>query len=168
MALSLYDVSIPAFIQSFKNTAGILEKAKSYAEEKGMPLSKLTEASLIADMKPLTYQIQRMSDTAKGVPVRIAQTESVSMEDNETSFDDLQARIAKTLKVLEKVEAGSMDGKLDMEIKIQAGPRELRFTGQSYVLTFALPNFYFHETTAYAILRHMGVPIGKKDFLGNI
>ena len=168
MALSLYDVTIPVFIRSFNNTAAFLNKAKSHAEEKGTPLSQLLDGRLIEDMKPLTYQIQRMSDTAKGAAARLSGTEIVPMADDEASFDDLQARIAKTLEVLKAVDPGSMDNKLDAEIKLPIPPDGVTFTGKSYVLSFVLPNFYFHQLTAYAILRQMGVPVGKLDFLGSV
>ena len=168
MALSLYDITIPAFIRSFDITAAFLNKAKSHAEEKGIPLSKLLEGRLIDDMKPLTYQIQRMSDCAKGAAARLSGTDIVPMPDNEASFEDLQERIAKTVELLKAVDPSSMDGKLNAEIKLPIPPNGVTFTGKSYVLLFTLPNFYFHELTAYAILRQMGVPVGKLDFLGSV
>ncbi len=168
MALSLYDVSIPVFIRSLRNLSAILEKGRSFADEKGLPHSTLLEARLIDDMSPLTAQIQRASDAAKFVAVRVAGVESVAMQDNEASFDDLQARIAATIAFLEAVPGDAMDGREEDVVTIKMPSRSIEFTARDYVLHFALPNFFFHVTTAYDLLRHKGVPIGKMDFLGGI
>ncbi|KQQ38612.1 hypothetical protein ASG19_06150 [Rhizobium sp. Leaf306] len=166
MSLSLYDVSVPAFIRGFANLSEILKKAEAFADEKGIPHSQLLEACLIEDMLPLTGQIQRASDTAKFVPVRVGQLENVAMEDNEVTFADLHARIDKTVAFLKTVVPASMSGRDEAEVVLKTRSGEMKFTATDYVLGFALPNFYFHLTAAYAILRHKGVPIGKTDYLG--
>jgi hypothetical protein len=166
MPISLYDASVPAFIRSLTALSVILEKGRAFADEKGIPHATLLEARLIEDTAPLTAQIQRASDSAKGTAVRVGQVENVAMADDETSFDDLQARIAKTIAFLNTVPANSMDGREDAEVILTTPNGSMPFTGQSYVLGFALPNFYFHVTTAYGLLRRAGVPLGKLDYLG--
>ena len=166
MSLSLYDVSIPVFIRTFGNLTEILKKGEAFADEKGMAHKELLEARLIEDMYPLTGQIQRASDAAKFAAVRVTGMENVPMADDEASFAELYARIEKTVALLKSVPQNAMDGKEEVEVvlKTQNGPVE--FTGRSYILNFAIPNFFFHATTAYAILRHKGVPVGKMDYLG--
>jgi uncharacterized protein len=159
MPLSLYDITIPPFIRSLKALSAFLEKGRLHASSDERAL---LDSRLIADMEALPYQIQRISDTARGCAVRVAKTEPVPMEDNEKTFAELQERITKTIQVLEKVDPKSMDGM--EEVKVTVGKREL--TAQSYVLGFAVPNFYFHVSIAYAILRKEGAPIGKMDYLG--
>jgi hypothetical protein len=165
MSLSLYDISIPVFITALRNLSHNLHKGEAYAAEQGIAEVELTTARLFPDMLPLTGQIQRASDTARFVAVRVGQTEPRPMADNEVSLADLQARIAATIDYLSAVAPDSMDGRETSAVSFKAGPRTLNFTGTSYILGFALPNFYFHVTTAYAILRHKGVPLGKTDFL---
>ena len=166
MPISLYEISVPPFIRGLNNLSAILKKGEAYADEKGIPHEELLQAKLFEDMFPLTYQIQRASDASKGAAVRVADVEPVSMEDNETTFADLQARIQKTIDLLKGVKETSMDGKEESEVVLKTGAGAFKFTSTSYLLTFALPNFYFHVTTAYAILRHKGVPVGKMDYLG--
>jgi hypothetical protein len=168
MALSFYDASIPLFIRGFDNLSAILEKSRAYADEKGIAHSELLEARLIADMAPLTAQIQRCSDTAKGAAVRVGQVDNIAMPDTETSFDELQARIAATVAFLKAVPAGNFDGREEATVALPTPNGEIPFRAQDYVLGFALPNFFFHLTTAYALLRMKGVPIGKLDYLGGI
>jgi hypothetical protein len=119
-------------------------------------------------MSPLTSQIPRASDSAKFVAVRVGGIEGVVMEDNEASFDDLQARIAATIALLETVRGDMMDGREEDQVTLKTPNRSIEFKARDYVLHFALPNFFFHVTTAYDLLRHKGVPIGKTDFLGGI
>jgi uncharacterized protein len=166
MSLSLYDISVPVFLRAFRNLSDILEKGRAFADEKGIPHSELLEARLYPDMAPLTGQIQRASDTAKFTAIRVAQVENVSMADTETSFDELQARIAATVAFLEKVPAKAIEERETAEIVLKLGPLSKTFTAPEYLLVFALPNFFFHITTAYDILRHKGVPVGKLDFIG--
>jgi hypothetical protein len=166
MSLSLYDISVPAFIRGFGNLSAILKKAEAFADEKGIPHAGLLQARLYEDMLPLTGQIQRVSDTAKFVPVRIGGVETVAMADEEASFADLHSRINRTVDFLKTVDPASMVDKEHVEVVIKTRAGSTTFNGRNYLLNFALPNFYFHLTTAYAILRHKGVPIGKLDFLG--
>ncbi len=166
MSLSLYDISVPVFLRAFRNLSDIIEKGRAFANEKGIPHSELLEARLFSDMAPLTAQIQRASDTAKFTAIRVGQVENVPMADTETSFDDLQARIAATVAFLEKVPPESMEGREIAEIVLKLGNLSKTFTAPEYLLAFALPNFFFHVTTAYDLLRHKGVPIGKLDFIG--
>ncbi|WP_159587874.1 DUF1993 domain-containing protein [Chelativorans xinjiangense] len=168
MSLSLYDVSVPVFLSAFGNLSKILEKGRAFADEKGMAHAELLEARLFPDMAPLTAQIQRASDTAKFTAMRVGQVENVAMEDNETSFDELQTRIAATVAFLKAVPAHSMDGREEAEVVLKTGQGSMTFTARNYVLGFAIPNFYFHVTTAYALLRHKGVPLGKMDYIGRI
>ena len=165
MALSLYEISIPVFLRGFANLSAILEKGRAFVDEKGIPHSKLLEARLFDDMLPLTGQIQRASDAAKLASVRVAQVATVAMEDNEASFDELQARIAATVKFLKGVPQEAMDGREEAEVVLPLRSGSLTFTARDYMLAFAIPNFFFHVTTAYGILRHNGVPLGKMDYL---
>lgn len=154
-------------IKGLKTLTHILQKAEEYAKEKNIPLSDLVEGRLAPDMLPLSKQIQIASNTSKNVAVRVGGTEAVLMEDTETTFPQLYKRIDDTIKVLQDTDAKVLEGKETAEVVMKTGSGEKTFTGQAYILGFALPNFYFHVTTAYAILRSKGVPIGKKDFLLN-
>lgn len=138
------------------------------ANDKDMPHTSLLDARLFEDMAPLTAQIQRASDTAKFAVVRVGQVENVAMADDEQSFDDLQNRIKRTIAFLETVAAVSMNGRDEAEVVLPAPNGAMTFTGRDYLLGFALPNFFFHVTTAYAILRHKGVPVGKLDYIGAV
>lgn len=157
MPLSFYEISIAVFIRGLTNLSAFLKKGEAYADEKGIPHSKLLEARLTDDMAALIYQIQRVSDSSKGAAVRIGGAESVALEDNEATFADLQGRIQKTIDILKTVKESNMVGKEDDKVVLKTGSGEMTFTAKSYLLEFAIPNFYFHETTAYALLRHMGV-----------
>jgi len=168
MATQLYDLTVPVFLRGFHAMSGFLAKGEAFAAEKGIDPAELLNARLIEDMGPLTSQVQRASDSAKFTAVRIGGLENVAMPDEETSFADLQARIAKTVAFLNSVPRESIDGKEDAPVELKTPTRTMQFTGSSYVLGFVLPNFYFHVTTAYALLRHKGVPIGKMDFLGGV
>ena len=168
MSLSLYDASIPVFLRGFANLSAILEKARVYADEQGIAHAELLEARLIDDMLPLTAQIQRCSDTAKGTAVRVGQVANVAMADTETSFDALQARIAATVEFLKAVPVASIEGREAAEVTFPLPSGDMQFSGRDYVFGFALPNFFFHLTTAYAILRMKGVPVGKLDYLGGL
>jgi hypothetical protein len=168
MALSLYEASIPLFIRGFGSLSAILEKGRAFADESGMAHSKLLEARLIEDMAPLTAQVQRCSDSAKGAAVRVGQVANVAMPDTEASFGDLHARIAATVEFLQAVPATSFDGRDDATVTLQTPNGDIPFVARDYVLGFALPNFFFHLTTAYALLRMKGVPIGKLDYLGGV
>lgn len=166
MSLSMYQASIPVFIRMLGNLSAILEKAAAYAETKKIQPAVLINARLAPDMRPLSFQIQIASDMAKGCAARLAGIDVPSFPDTETTFPELQTRIAKTLTFLQSVSAAQIDGSEERNITLKTGGREMHFTGQAYLLSFVLPNFYFHVTTAYAILRHNGLEIGKQDFLG--
>jgi uncharacterized protein len=167
MSLSLYDVSVPVFIRSLENLSGILDKARAFAGERGIDHAELLDARLFEDMAPLVAQIQRTSDTARFTAARVGQQEIAPIADDEASFDELKARIAATIAVLKAVPTNCMDGREEAEVILKTPKGDIPFTGKSYVLGFAVPNFFFHMTTAYDILRYKGVPVGKLDFLGN-
>lgn len=156
---SLYDVTIPTFLRALGNLDHILGKAEASGIE-GLP-----EARLIEDMHPLARQVQIASDTAKFTAVRLGQAEPLAMPDDETTLTQLRARIEKTIVYLQGVDRAGFEGREDAEVILKLPNGELPFTGLSYVTDFALPNFFFHVTTAYAILRAKGVEIGKMDFL---
>lgn len=168
MATDLYDLTVPAFIRGLRNLSAILEKAAAHAEEKGIDPLTLTSARLIDDMAPLTAQVQFASDSAKGAIIRIGELDPLPMPDTEQSFAELQERIAKTIAFLESVPRERIDGREDAQVVLKTPRGDFPFTGRSHALGFALPNFYFHVTTAYALLRQAGVPIGKLDYLGGI
>jgi hypothetical protein len=167
VSLSMYQASVPVFVRMFENLAKILEKAEQYAEEKKIDPSVLINARLAPDMYPLSRQVQIATDMAKGCAARLAGLEVPVYEDNETTFQELQARIAKTLAFIQSVGADRIDGSEERNITLKLRSREVNFTGQPYLLHFVLPNFYFHITTAYAILRHNCLAIGKMDFIGS-
>ena len=166
MPLTLYEATIPVFIRTFGHFSKFLDKGRAFADEKGIPHSELLEARLYPDMGPLTAQVQRASDTTRFAAIRVAQVEPVAMADNETSFDELQDRIARTVDFLKAVPPQAIDGGEDIQVTIKAQQFTTEYKGKDYLLSFALPNFYFHVTTAYGILRHKGVPLGKLDFFG--
>jgi len=166
MATELYDITVPAFLRGFAAMAAFLEKGRAWADENNVPHEELLNARIYEDMAPLTSQIQRVSDGAKLAVARLAQVDAPSMPDSEASFADLQARIAATADFIKSVPREKIDGREDAEIVLKLPNTELKFTGLSYVTSFALPNIYFHITTAYDILRMKGVPVGKRDYLG--
>ncbi|WP_028032317.1 DUF1993 family protein [Chelativorans sp. J32] len=166
MPVSLYDVSIPVFIRTFGHFSKFLDKGRAFADEKGIPHSELLDARLFPDMAPLTAQVQRASDTARFAAVRVAQIEAVPMPDTEASFGELQERIARTVDFLKGVPSDAINAGEDIEVTLKTQHFSTTFRGKDYLLGFALPNFYFHVTTAYGILRHKGVPLGKLDFFG--
>ncbi len=168
MATELYDLTVPVFIRGLQALSGLLEKGAAFAQEKGIDPLTLTSARLIPDMAPLTSQVQFASDTAKGCVIRLGQFDPVPMPDNEQSFGDLQARIAKTIAFLDSVPRDMIDGREDADVVLKVPNGEIPFTGRSHVLGFSLANFYFHISMAYALLRQAGVPVGKIDYLGGI
>ncbi len=168
MTLSMYQASVPAFQRALAALDAILDKALAYAEERKIDPAALTSARLYPDMHPLNRQVQLLSDTAKGACARLAGLPVPSFADTETTIPELKARIAKTLDFIATVRPEQIDGSEARDITLKAGAREYTFKGQDYLVFFALPNFYFHVTTAYAILRHNGLPIGKLDYLGAI
>jgi hypothetical protein len=163
---NLYDGTVTYFINGLNTLADILKKAEDHCKENNIPEKELMEASLAPDMKPLPFQIQTASNTSKNTLVRLISSEAVPMDDNESSFAELQERIARTVAILKKAKKEDFDFDANVEIKVPMGKMgEIPFSKKGYVQSFALPNFYFHVVTAYAILRMKGVAIGKGDFL---
>ena len=160
--LNLHDTAILPVIRSLNNLSKILKKGEDFADAKGIPHSELTEARIAPDMHNLAYQIYTLSNTAKFIAVRVGGVENQPWDDNEKTFEELQARIAKTLKFLDGVKREDFEGKEGNEVTL----REMKWDALTYVNAFALPNFYFHAVTAYDILRMKGVDVGKKDYLG--
>jgi len=165
LSLSLYEISLPVFIRMLKNLDSCLDKAVAHAKETGTDLSTYTDARLIEDMHPLPRQIHMASDGAKGAGARLAGIEPPSMPDVEVTIPDLKARIARTIAFLETITPEQVDGDDERNIELKFPNRVMNFTAKAFLLTFAMPNFMFHVTTAYALLRSKGVPLGKMDFL---
>jgi uncharacterized protein len=167
MTISMYAASIPVFRQMLNSLNDILGKAEAHATEKKLDPNALLQARLFPDMFALARQVQIATDFAKGATTRLAGLPVPSYEDNEQTFADLRARVAKTLALIDGITPAQVDGSEEREIVIQAGtPRERKFAGQDYLLHYALPQFFFHVTAAYALLRHNGVEVGKRDFIG--
>ncbi len=165
MSISMYEASTPCFARVLRALDGILLKAQAYAEERKIDPAVLLSARLYPDMFALTRQIQIATDHAKGALARLAGVEVPKFEDNEQSFDELRTRIARTIEFVESFKPEQINGSEEREFTFKAGPRELTFKGQAYLLSYAQPNFYFHVVTAYDILRHNGLNIGKRDYL---
>lgn len=166
MSLAMYDASIPVFIRSLGILSTILDKAAVHAEAKKIDPAVFITARLAPDMFSLARQVQAAGDTAKSSAAKLAGIDVPRYADTESTFPELQARIAKTVDFLRGIDAARLDGSEERTITLAAGGSEIKFPGRSYLLTFALPNFFFHVTAAYAILRHNGVEIGKRDYLG--
>lgn len=167
MNISMYQASAPRFANILNNLSGILDKAEAHCETKKIDPAALITSRLYPDMYTMARQVQVACDTAKGAVARLAGVEIPKHEDTERTFSELKARIAKTVEFIKTFQPGQLDGTEDKEIVMKLGAREVTFKGMQYLLGFAYPNFYFHVTTAYAILRHDGVEIGKRDFMGN-
>ena len=168
MTLSMYKASVPVFVKGLTNLKSILEKAKAHAEEKKIDETVFAGARLYPDMLPLTGQVQIATDFARGTTARLAGVEMPKWEDNEKTLAELIARVDRTLEYVKPFAASQIDGTEGKEITRTLRGQPRTFTGLNYLLQFALPNFYFHSTTAYALLRHNGVEIGKMDFLGTL
>jgi len=167
MSISMYEASIPQFVRMLGNLSAILDKAKAHAEAKNIDGAVLINARLAPDMYPLSQQIQIATYMAKACSARLAGLEVPSYENNETTFSDLKIRIAETIAFLLGVDNDHIDNSYDQPITIKMGDKEVVYTGQVYLLDVIIPHFYFHVTTAYAILRHHGVELGKKDYIDN-
>jgi hypothetical protein len=167
-SISMYVTSVPPIVRSLSNLRSILEKAAAYVEAKKIDPSVLINARLYPDMFPLSRQVQIATDVAKGAVSRLAGLESPRYEDNESSFTELLARVNKTIALLESFKPEQINGTEDKSINLPMHDKTVTFKGLPYLLDFVLPNVYFHVTTVYAILRHNGLEIGKKDFLGDI
>jgi len=162
----MHSASIHYFVRALNNLSAILQKGAAHAKEKDIDPSILVTDRLFPDMFPLSRQVQIACDVSKGAAARISGIEAPSHEDNESSFEELIARINKTIEFLNSLPTDKINGTEEKEIKFQAGPYELDFTGATYLSTWALPNIYFHVTTTYNILRHNGVALGKIDYVG--
>jgi len=167
MTISMYQASVPRFVNILGNLSNILDKAQAHVDAKKLDAATLTGYRLFPDMLPMTSQVQIACDTAKGVVARLAGVQIPVYEDNEKTLADLKARIAKTIAFIQTMTPGQIDGTEDKEIVIKRGDKETRYKGMQFLLGHAVPNFYFHVTTAYDILRHNGIEIGKRDYLGN-
>jgi hypothetical protein len=165
VALSLYDVSIPVYLNSLRNLAAILDKAKAHADANGADVATYQEARLIEDMRPLTGQIQMVSDSAKSGAARLAGVTAPSMPDTETTWAELRDRLQKTIDFVATIKPEQVNGREDSTIEMTFPGRTMTFTGRDFLTNFSLPNFFFHVVTAYGLLRKEGVPLGKMDYL---
>jgi hypothetical protein len=167
MSITMYSASVPVFERMLGNMLGWLDKAAAHAEAKKFDPAVYLGARLAADMLPFPRQVQIASDTAKGCVARLAGVEIPKYEDNEATLDELRERLRKTLDFIRSVPQEKFEGAEQRDVELPRRGREpLRFKGENYLRHFALPNFYFHATTTYALLRHYGVDLGKSDFLG--
>lgn len=168
MTLSMYQASVPVFARALENLAAILAKAAAHAEARKIDPAVFINARLAPDMFALARQVQIASDGAKGCAARLAGVEVPSYPDTEATFPELQARIAKTIAFVTGFTAAQIDGSEERVVTLKQRGEDVRYRGQDYLLKLALPNFFFHVTTAYDILRHHGVEIGKGDYLGKL
>ena len=168
MAFSLYQASVPTCLQMFAGLSAVLEKAAAYAAERKIEPSVLLQSRLYPDMFPLVRQVQIATDGAKTGCARLAGVDVPSYPDTEASFDELQARIARTVAFIEGLDRGAIDEAASRTISFTVAKRAMSMTGPAYVSGWMLPNFFFHVTTAFAILRHNGLAVGKLDFLGPV
>jgi len=168
MSLSMYQASVPVFLQMLNNLSGILDKAEAYVGNHEIDAEVLLNYRLAPDMFPFVRQIQIAADLAKGAAARLAGVQVPKHDDTEMSLADLKARITNTATFVQSIQPSDIDGSEDRDITLTLGEHTLSFKGQPYLLHFVLPNFYFHCTTAYDILRHCGVELGKQDFIGAI
>jgi uncharacterized protein len=166
MSLTMYRASIPVFIRGLEVCADLLKKGAAFADEKGLSHADVINARLAPDMLPLAAQIQRASDTAKASAQRLSGVDAPKFEDNEDSFDALQTRIAKTIDYLNGIDKSALAGSESRTVTLKFPDFSPSFSGADYLLGFGLPNFYFHVVTTHDILRHLGAPIGKRDYLG--
>ena len=166
MTISMYRASAPVFLQMLPAMSACLDKAQAYATAKKVDPSVLLQSRLFPDMFPLVKQVQIATDFAKGTVARLAGQEPPKYEDNETTIEQLKARIAKTVDFIKEFKPAQIDGSEERDITLVLGGQPRNFKGEGYLVNFALPNFYFHTTTAYDILRHCGIELGKRDFMG--
>lgn len=167
MKISMYQASVPRLANLLENLSNILDKAQAHAESGGIDVSVMMDYRLAPDMYPFSKQVQIACDKARSVVARLAAMEVPYYKDDETSFAELKERIARTVEFIRSVPADRIDGTEDDEIVLPVTGKETRYKGMQLLLGHSMPNVYFHATTAYNILRQNGVPIGKRDFLGN-
>lgn len=168
MPLSMHRASVPVFVRALKVLATLLEKGEAHAKAQGLDPDTLVAARLAEDMLPLSGQVQRASDASKGAVARLTGVEAPAMADEETTLAQLQKRVADTLAYIESVDPKAFEGSENRTVELKTPGGTLTFTGEDYLLGFALPNFFFHVVTAYDVLRHKGVQIGKLDYLGPV
>ena len=168
MTISMYQASVPRILNMLTNLDHLLSKAQAHVESKKWNETALTQFRLYPDMLPLARQVQIASDTAKGVIGRLAGVDIPAYEDNEITLGELRQRIAKTMAFVEGFKAEQIDGSEDKDIVTKRGDVETHYKGMQFLLNHAMPNIYFHVTTVYAILRHNGVELGKRDYLGKV
>lgn len=166
MTLSMYSASVPVFSRMLKNLLAIFDKAEAFAAEQGVDLQTYVETRLADDMHPLRSQVQIATDGAKGVASRLAGKPVPSWADDEVTWADLKARLQKAVDYMATFTPEEFAGSDDRAVTLMLGGKEVQIAGEAYLLNRGLPNFFFHITTAYDILRHKGVPIGKRDYLG--
>ena len=167
MTISMYQASVPRFANILGNLSNIMDKTQAHIDARKIADASLTGYRLFPDMLPLTTQVQIACDAAKGVVARLAGIDAPVFEDNEKTIADLKARIAKTIAFIQSVSPAQIDGTEDKAIVTKRGDKETHYKGMQFLLGHAIPNFYFHVSTTYNILRHNGVEIGKRDYLGN-
>jgi hypothetical protein len=170
MSLSFYEASVPVYRRMLSNLSTILDKAEAHAAEKGIDVATFAGARLADDMRPLTAQVQMATDSAKGGAARLSGAEPPSFADTETTFPELKDRIARTIAFLDTVKPEHLEGAEGRTIELKFPQRTMSFSAREFLLGFSIPNFLFHVTTAYDILRAQGVPLGKADYLagGNL
>jgi hypothetical protein len=167
MNISMHQASAPRFANMLRNLSAVIDKAAAHCAEKKIDPAVLTGCRLYPDMFPFARQVQIACDNAKGAVARLAGLEVPKHEDSEQGFDELKARIAKTIAFVESVRPAQVNGSEDRDIHLKLGKLEVTWKGMQYLCGFALPNFYFHVVTAYDILRHNGVELGKRDYIGS-
>src|SRR5512145_2115986 len=168
MANLMYALSAPVFVRMLRNLDGVLDKGAAHAAARKIDPAVLVGARLFPDMFPLAAQVRIASDFAKGAAARLTGNEPPKFDDDEATFDELKARIAKTIAYVEQFDAARFDGADERKVTIKLRGEERTFEGRTYLANIVLPNFFFHVTTAYDILRHNGVELGKRDFVGPI
>ena len=166
MTISVYDVTVPVFTRMLTNLLAVMDKAEASAAERKFDTAVLADMRLAPDMIPFRGQIMIATDHAKGCVSRLAGREVPSWPDTETSFEELRARIQKALDLMATIKPADLDGSETRDVTLKIGGKDVTMNGLAYVTERALPNFYFHVTTAYALLRHGGVPVGKRDYIG--
>ena len=167
MSISVYDQVIAPLSRMLINLDAVISKAEQYAEKNSIEPATLIQARLFPNMLPLVFQIRIATDTAKGAAARLSGSNVPKWADDEETFADVHARIRKAIDFLATFKPSQFEGGEKRKIELKLGPREVKFTGTDYITSFVIPNFYFHVTTAYAILRHNGVDVGKRDYLGD-
>lgn len=168
MTLSMYDASVPAFVNMLGALSGLLAKGEDYAKSKGIEPQVLLNDRLAPDMFAFTRQIQIATDMVRLGAARLARAELPSAPDTETSFEELKARVSSTIAYLKSLDRAAFEGAESRSVTIKAGPTDRTFPGDVYLFEFVIPNFYFHSAMAYAILRHNGAPLAKSDFLAGL